>query len=451
MSAQLRIGLGKTIITPPGNVQMYGFARSQVSTGVHDDLYAKSLVLEGADGTAAVLLVLSLCNLAREYVDEIRSRIRQQTGIPEGSILVSCTHTHSGPKVGEDNIQDVGSADEGYPSFLTSRAAASVVQAWEARSPGRIGVGSTVVMELGRARRRLLYGGLHPDPEVGVIRIESELGELRGVGYVYGCHPSTLDWQNTLFSEDWVYYANEGIKEELGPNIWTAFFQSAEGDVNCGYMSELSAVGVDMPIRNYDYIAIKGRQMSEAVLEALPDIPTAADVPVRIVAGLFDYPLRESYPVSLEEAEREAGEASRNLAEMEKQSDLQETRLLDRYRVEEWESGLRWRTAEAFYEKERPGGTTLIEHHAVRVGDAVFVSLPGEVFSEIGLKIKRNSPFEKTFCIGIANGYAGYLPTAKEYADGGYEVDGCRYSPKAEDACIDSALQIIGRLAGASG
>jgi len=446
MSAQLRIGLGETVITPHRNVQMYGFSRSQVSTGVHDDLYAKSLVLEGSDGTVAVFLVLSLCGLARRYVEDIRSRISKRTGIDGGSILISCTHTHAGPKVGEENLQDVGGADPEYPAFLTQRAVESVVQAWEGRSAGRVGVGSTVVVELGRARRRLLYGGLHPDPEVGVIKIENDLGELRGVAYVYGCHPSTLDWQNTLFSEDWVYYANEGIREEVGENIWTAFFQSAEGDINCGYMSELSAVGVDMPIRDYGYIEIKGRQMAEAVLDVLPDIPTADEVPVRVSSGMFDYPLRESYPVTLEEAEREAEAAEKRLAELSTNPELENTRLLDHYRIDAWESGHRLRTAQRFYKRGEGGGTTPIEHHAVRIGSCVLVSLPGEVFSEIGRRIKAGSSFSKTFCIGIANGYNGYLPTREEYRDGGYEVDGCMYSPGAEEACVRSALDIIDRV-----
>ena len=93
---------------------------------------------------------------------------------------------------------------------------ASAVKAWETRVPGRIGIASTKVLELGRNRRRLLYGGLHPDPEVAVIKVEDARGKLLGVAFNYGCHPSGIDWHNTLFTEDWPYYAIQGIKKQVG-------------------------------------------------------------------------------------------------------------------------------------------------------------------------------------------------------------------------------------------
>jgi hypothetical protein len=445
-SSPIKVGLGVTIITPEKNVRMNGFARSQVSTGIHDDLYAKSFVIESGDGAAAAMLVLSLCDLGREHVENIRTGICENTGIPEANILVSCTHTHAGPRVRDSNTPEGREADRDYPEFLTKRAVARTVEAWENRVPARIGVGTTEVLELGRSRRKLLYGGLHPDPEVGIIKIEDARGNLMGVAYNYGCHPSTLDWQNTLFSEDWVHYANQSIKREVGEHIWVAYLQAAEGDINTGYLSELSAVGVDMPIRNYGYIEIKGNQMSDVVLKALPGIVTSADPPIRAANDFFDYPLRESFPVSLEQAKREARAAEQQLADGEKTPGYQGTRILDSLQVQVWETGLRLRTAQDFYSDGEHPATTPIEHHVLRIGDAVFISVPGEIFSEIGLRIKQRSSFKKTFCIGISNGYSGYLPSEKEFIEGGYEIDGCIYSSKAETKCIDSCLEMIGRV-----
>ena len=70
----------------------------------------------------------------------------------------------------------------------------------------------------------------------------------------------------------------------------------------------------------------------------------------------------------------------------------------------------------------------------------------GEIFSEIALKIKEKSPLEKTYAIVLANGYRGYMPTEKEFIEGDYEVDGCKYSPKAESVCIESSLTLINRI-----
>jgi len=433
----IRIGLGETVITPRENLLMRGFARSQVATGVHDDLHARTLVVEGVNGKTVAVMTLSLVYLERELVERIRKEVNAATGIQEDHILVSCTHTHAGPYVEK--------APESYQEFLVERSAASAAEAWENRRPGRIGIDSTELLELGRNRRRLLYGGLHPDPQLAIVKVEDTEGSLRGVMFNYGCHPSTLDWRNTLYSEDWPYYAVKGLKRELGGEVWAAYLQSAQGDINTGYSSELSAVGVDMPVRNYWYIEVKGNQMAEAVLEALPSVETADRLDVDSVTGFFDFPLRESFPVTLEQAERDAGEVDRELEEAENDPELAGTRRLDLIRFKHFSAHQRLEFAKKYYGEEHPESISM-EMQAVRIGDAVFVSLPGEVFSEIALEIKKRSPFAKTYAAGVANGYYGYMPTAEEFIEGDYEVDGCKYSPRAAGVCVESGLELINRL-----
>ena len=453
-SAQMiKVGLGETVITPDENVRMRGFARSQISTGVHDDLHARSLVVEGANGSVAVLMSVSLCGMSEDYAESVRAGITEKTGIDGDTIVISCTHTHAGPNVGSShdtfNKRDVerSVASLKYRKFLVAQCIESAVQAWESRVPGKIGIESTTVLELGRNRRRLLYGGLHPDPEVAVIRVEDAGGKLLGVAFNYGCHPSALDWRNTLFSEDWPYYAIQGIKEEVGDNVWIAYYQSAEGDINVGYQSELSAVGVYMPVRGYEYIEIKGNQMSDAVLKVLPGIATSGSPEVSTTIGRFDYPLRDSYPVTLEVAKADAEAANKRLAEFEAMPDLRGTRIHDDARRKVFQKEQRFRAAKRFYTSENRPATRSIEQQAVRIGDAVFVTYPGELFSEIGLAIKQQSPLEKTFIIGVTCGPGGYLPSAEEFIEGDYEVNGSAYSPKTEKVCIESSLELIGRVA----
>jgi len=435
----IRAGLGETVITPKENLRMRGFARSQVATGTHDDLHTRTLVVEGADGATVALMSISLCGVDRDIVEKIRAGVNEKTGIPAGSILISCTHTHAGPSLGRGS--------ESYRSFLVEQSVASAEQAWTSRFPARIGAGVTEVFELGRNRRKLLYGGLHPDPQVPVLKIEDETGKLRGVLFNYGCHPSALDWRNTLYSEDWAYYAIRDIKNELGADVWAAYFQGCEGDINVGYLSELSAVGVFMPIRNYGYIEKKGRQMADAVVEALPAIGTSGNPAVRAAIGAYDYPPRDSFPVSLADAEKAAETAQRKLGALEKDESLEGTRILDEIRVEVFQTGQRLRTARRFYSTDRSTEPLEIEQQAARIGDAVFVTVPGEVFSELGVRIKEGSPLKPTFILGVSNGYGGYLPTEKEFIEGDYEVDGCRYSSRAGDVCVSSSLAVIGKVA----
>lgn len=437
-SGGIKVGLGETVITPKENTQMAGFARSQVSTETHDDLHARCLVVEGADGTATALITVTLVGLSEDYGKRIRASIREKTGIPENNIVISCTHTHAGPSVEK--------AGEAYQKFLVEQVTASAVEAWTNRAPGKIGISSTEVFELGRERRRLLYGGVHPDPEVCVIRVENDKGKLLGVAFNYGCHASGLDWSNRLFSEDWPYYAIQGIKKSVGRNVWVAYYQSAEGNINVGYQAELSAVGVEMPVRSYWYIEKKGNQMTEAVLNALPGIKTSISMEVRTALDTFDYPLRQSYPISLNQAEQEAMAAKTKLADLEKKPEYQGSRTIDEARVDVFSTGQRLEAAKLFYANPDRPRTRKLEQQAVRIGDAVFVTFPGELFSDIGLEIKKQSPLKKTFVIGVTCGPGGYLPSKKEFIDGDYEVDGSLYGPETEQVCIDSSLSLIKRV-----
>ncbi len=450
--AMLKVGLGEKVITPDEPVRMRGFARSQVSTGVHDDLFARSLVIEDIGGSTVVLMTVAMCGLTEDYAEKIRAIIEEKTAIPPENVIISCTHTHAGPNVGSShdtfNKEEVDRtmASLEYRAYLIEQSAASAVEAWENRVPGKIGIEATEVFNLGMNRRRLLYGGLHPDPEVAVIKIEDAAGKLLGVAFNYGCHPSGLDWRNTLISEDWPYYTIRGIKEKLGEDVWVAYYQSAEGDINLGYNSELSAIGADMPIRNYEYIEKKGRLLINPVLDALPSIASSGTITVSTSQDRFDYPLRKTYPVTLAEAEALEKAAKDALAKAKADPALKGTRILDDAIVEDFQSVQRLRFAQRFYGDEQRPATRSLEQQAVRIGDSVFVTYPGELFSEIGLAIKNGSPVEKTFIIGLTSGPGGYLPSAREFVEGDYEVNGSAYSAETEAVCVQSSLSLIGRV-----
>ena len=92
--------------------------------------------------------------------------------------------------------------------------------------------------------------------------------------------------------------------------------------------------------------------------------------------------------------------------------------------------------------------TTAIKtiQQAVRIGDTVIVTFPGEVFTEIGLKVKQRSPLENTFIFGLAGAFDNYLPTAEEFKEEGYAALISPYSPNAEQVLIDSSLELIGAV-----
>ncbi len=434
----IKIGLGETVITPTENIQMFGFARSQVATGVHDELHSRCLIVEDTDGNRIVLLSVSICELLfRETADKVREAVSKVSGVAKESIMLSNTHTHAGP--------DVENAPIEYKEYFVSQIAKSAKQAMQNLAPGRIGVGSTVQLEVGKNRRRLLYGGLHPDPELIIIKIEDLSGKLRGILFNYGCHPATLDWRNTLYSEDWPYYAIKGIKEEVGKDIWVCYLQAAEGNINTGYNSLLSAIGAYMPVRDYSYIEYKGKQMAETVINFFPNIETEANLKVQAIDEYHNLTLRKEFPVTIEEAEKHLAEVQKKLNELEKRSEYEGTKTLDKLRTQVFSATQTLNLAKEFHLGKLPQNEST-EIQAFRIGETVFFSLPGEIFSEIALAIKKQSPFKNSLPVGLTNGYYAYMPTKEEFIDGDYEVDGSKYSPEAGDELVKATVNVIKKL-----
>ncbi len=468
-SAKIKVGVAETIITPPNpiGVKMAGYDRGvNTSTGVHDDLYARSLVVEGEDGTSSAMITVAVVNMSEPVMDQIRTGVNKETGIPFKNVIVSSTHTHSGPVMG--NLEDT------YIKFFISRTVQSAVNAWKSRVPGKIGVGSIEVFGMAMNDRRMEHGGVPPDPEAAVIKVENTQGKLLGVFFNYGCHPSALDLHNLQFTEDWPYFSIKGIKEKLPKGVVVGYFQSAQGDAKVGYQAELSAVGAFMQgIRSFEFAEKKGLVLSQAVLKVLPEIKTSEDLVVKVSYDKFQIPIRTSFPYTHQEALLWQEKAKKTLDEKEKlviyyPTDLEGVerlkqaardlvakgeigktigpRTLDKYKVDYWlatQAVSQSKRIEAMPPNPAP---YLMPMQALRIGSTIFVTFPAEVFTEIGLTVKQKSPYANTFILGVAGGYNGYIATAAEYIEGGYAVNGSPYAPQAEQALIDASIELINRV-----
>lgn len=78
----------------------------------------------------------------------------------------------------------------------------------------------------------------------------------------------------------------------------------------------------------------------------------------------------------------------------------------------------------------------------MRIGDVGIVAIPCEVFAEIGLELKKRSPFQPTIVIELANGYNGYLPTPAQHKLSGYET----WRARSSYLEVDASPKIVGAL-----
>jgi hypothetical protein len=224
-----------------------------VSTGVHDDLYARSLVIEGVDKTVVMMTLAS--SLRVREPEKIRARSgRDRRSRPTTSDQL---HAHAPPG------RTLG-AGPAYIELVIDRAKARSTPGQ--RVPGRVGTGwppssssarTTAAWNMAASRR----------PPVRLIKVE----DSRASSWAWPSlrlPPSTLNLYNLEFTEDWPY-AIRDIKKALAERLG-GLLPVRPGRFKVGYSAELSAVGAEMPIRSFWYAEVKRRQMAAAVAEALP-------------------------------------------------------------------------------------------------------------------------------------------------------------------------------------
>jgi len=100
------------------------------------------------------------------------------------------------------------------------------------------------------------------------------------------------------------------------------------------------------------------------------------------------------------------------------------------------------------WQADAPLPTIDAELQAWKLGDLALTTAPGEIFNEIGSRVKRDSPLAHTCFAAYTNGSIGYVPVREAYSEGGYEVThACRVDPEAGDLVHEGCLELLRSLA----
>jgi len=430
-------GFHRIDITPAVGMPLAGFAARQgVSTGVHDPLFAHALVIESRGRTAAFVSV-DVLGLAADFVQRVRRQIRGRTGLSEEAVMVSATHTHSAPVTVSTFFNPGETLDQAYMDRLGAAIEDAVARAWESRVPARVGVGSGRVSGIGRNRRTADH--LPVDDEVGIIKVAAPDGRPRGVLINHACHPTVLGPDNLLMTGDFPAFAIDRIEADLGAGSFALFVNGAQGNISMGHSSELSAIGIITPGRTFERAEELGHRLAAVVLDRLPSIPAADDLDLshasRTIHLPFNrYPPPQETAAALLEAQSALDTLEQDGAAVEQLGPAKTRRL--------------YASIRNFYAGEAaalPDGRLPIEIQGFRLGSALFVAVPGELFVEIALRIKADTR-HPVFIMGITNGYVGYLPTRDAYRAGGYEVVSAKVTEAAEDLLVGAIRELDRRL-----
>ena len=273
----LRVGFGRAVITPPLPTALAGFAEPQLATEVHDDLEARVLLIEGSDGVTVCLVVCDLLNMSPEFAEPARAAVADVTGLDHAAVLVSCTHTHSGPSAMRGTEALGWVTPDGYLDVLVDgcRRAALDARGTPQMTSARY-VRAPLPDDLSINRR-----GHHYEPWFAAV-------EFAGVAVLanIGIHPVALGPECLAVSADWVGPFRDALQQATG--MPAVMLSSALGDVNPNHVHrQLNDCARD----GFAEAAALGAELAQVVDAARTDAATI-DERVRVVAQRrFEMPI----------------------------------------------------------------------------------------------------------------------------------------------------------------
>jgi hypothetical protein len=438
----LQVGLAEIDITPPVGYRLDGYFTERLATGQKDPLRAKALVFQQG-ATRAALVVCDLLGMPLSMSREVRALASARTGIPASNIAITATHTHTGPlfagerarifseqaaaKYGKDPLAAVN-----YPDTLRDKLVEVIVQASARVAPAALELARTEDDRLSFNRRfhlkdgtvRFNPGVLNPDivrpagpidPDLPFLlfsRDKKPLGSLT----VFALHLDTVG--GTEYSADYPGHLASSLRREFGEDFISVF-----GTGTCGDINHIDVSGR----RRYDARLI-GQQLGVDVLSARPRQPIER-IALAVRSTRLSLPLRsvssEQAAMAKANAPKVGGSELPFLAQVETATTLD---LL------------------------RRGATLDAEVQVLRLNpDVAIVLLPGEVFADLGLAIKRESPFRHTLVIELANDNPAYIPTEKAFKEGSYETVNSRIAPGGGERLVEAAIRLLKDVAGPPG
>ena len=436
MANPVQLGSASINITPSVGTWMGGYGgRDHGATDIHDDLYAKVLVFSDGE-TKAAIVTCDLVGITEESTATVRSLVEEQTDIPGSHVMITCSHTHSGPSTREWRYD--APFNNAYMRELERKLAGGVQVA-----NGRL---QTVVAGLGAGtfplavNRRLTTDGktemrVNPDGvvdrTVSVLRFDTEDGTPLATAFHYACHSTSMGGSNYAFSADYAGGAKTFVEQTYGSGHTAAFLLGCCGNIRPGFTSD----GSRFRSATFDELESVWRGLGAEVVNVRESIDCKPLEGVAVAQRVVTVPIREVPDISFfkEALETEVWPDTQGGISRDSMKWL-------RNRIAELESGT------ANHEPKA-------EIQVIRVGNLVFASFPGEVFLEFGLAVKERVKNElglEALHVELANGMIGYVPTANEIPRGGYEVNAYRhgsqspagYSGEAEILFVNTAVEL---------
>jgi neutral ceramidase len=394
----MKFGVATVDITPPIGVTLMGYDPRPAESVGHP-LRAEALACEG-DAGGWILVGADVCAFGSPLTQRLREEIARQNGLSVEAVILTATHTHSGPHVTDALWCERSEQESAYFRTLSQRLADVAHRAWRARFPGTLVYAQTAAPQLGSNRRILKADGTWSnewsdptgrhdgfyDPTVEMVGVRRDDGSLDALLVNFGCHPVCFGSQNRAISGDYVSYLKDAL--EAGGDAQTVLF-TVSGHAN---IDPLDCVQAEPEV-----VRTMGENLADIVRQALPSLMSVSGTGVAAVE-------------------------------------------------EPWQFNTTW-TLEGririYFPHAACGAPVKTGVSVLAAGSLVLLGLPGETVSEYRGIFRGRSSFAHTLLISLANNFIGYLPTDEILNQGAYEAELSPLNPMQEalTARVDAALR----------
>ncbi|MFA9480204.1 neutral/alkaline non-lysosomal ceramidase N-terminal domain-containing protein [Phycisphaerales bacterium AB-hyl4] len=437
-STAWRVGAAELDITPKKSAFLFGYPHvERYSTGVHDPLLA-SAVYVSDEQSAAIFVGCDVIFVSRAMTHRARQRIADAVGLPAEHIMITASHTHSGPitmsMLSNEGDATVPAPDADYLQQLEDGIVRAAVHAHATAAPATLDHAVADGRGLGTNRRA-------PDgptiPAVPVLLARRSVDrEPIAVMAVVSMHPTVLHEDWTLVSGDFPGLARVHLQKQFA---------------NCPFIYHMGASGNQSPRHVTKANTIEeanrlGRMLSDAIQYALQNATPLTPTRIDCTQNTVELPLR-SFP-TVDEAQARLKASVDRLAELR---DANAPRTQVRTAECDWfgaEETLA--LAQANVEQRLAAAARQCmpaEVQVIRIGSVTFVGWPGEVFVEFAMQVTAEHP--DAHIITLANGdLQGYLVTQQAIDENAYEAGNAIFaSPDSGDRLVAATRELLDRLA----
>ena len=448
---KLNVGFSKVNINPPLGISVAGYYIDRFAKGFLDDTNISGVAFE-CDGTKILVMSVDVCTLRTAYTKLCAEEIEKATGVSKENIFITATHSHTAADVGAALDGSSNELIDEYTRLVTRRMVDAAVMALADLAPAKMGFATGWAPErVAYIRRyRMKDGSTFTCPPINDPNIVGPIGELDQRVHVlrftregaedvvivnYGVHADTVNGE--LISADWPHWMYKTLDAALD-GVKCIFIAGAQGDVGStnvhpsgGDMND-TEISFDNEMKSPGMARFVGRALAGTVLQVYDKVEYVDVDSIEMIQKSVTVPANVPAPEDLPLAHKykELHEAGHDDEIPFKAMQLT-TVVAEAIRMCELEHGP--------YEFN-------LGMCGIRLGNVALVGIPGEPFTEVGVKIKDTDGFAMIMPCGLTNGYEGYFPVKAAFDEGGYEARTSRYKSGVAEAVVDCGKAILEEL-----